>query len=222
MEEYHIVQSYRDLINLNILFIKGQISKTPYHHGPLALDSQESRETLIKMNELGFLSMDGQGPKPEAKHQQKTYISGFMKAELAKPFIKFIKKYPKINYLISFKSQDIKTNIRNWKEDFDNGFINSLTRKRTLDSEWENISFTTFKNVYYDELHGFEDYPNIMEIFETNEYIYLSLQMKSFCKKDKNPVYCDKDYLNNILITFLMGSNNHFGTDTDLSYLLTL
>jgi hypothetical protein len=200
--KYRKVRTFQDLINLNIQFIKGEIPGTPYHYGALSMDSQEQKDSLIRLNELGFFTMEGQGPMPEAKHQQKVYVSGFMNASLARPFIKFIKKYPKVQYLISFKSQDIKTNIRNWKENFENGFINGLTRKRLPDNEWDIITQTTFKNVYYDELHGFEKFGNIMYLFDQNEYIYIQIQLKSFCKKIES-VYCDKDYLNKIIIEFL-------------------
>jgi hypothetical protein len=222
-KDYNKVKTFQDLIDLNIRFIKGELPGTPYHYAALSMDSQESKELLIKINELGFLSMDSQGPKPEEKHQQKTYISGFMKASLSKPFIKFIKKYPKVLYFISFKSQDIKTNIRNWKEDYDNGFISPLTRKRTIDSDWNNISMTPFKNVYYDELNGFEKFGNIMYIFDQEDYVYINLQMKSFCKND-HPVYCDKDYIYNILIAFLNNGNSSFGKNktSDLYYLTHL
>jgi hypothetical protein len=222
--KYRKVRTFQEHINLNIQFIKGEIPGTPYHYGSLALDSQEQKNSLVQLNQLGFFTMDGQGPQQNNKGQQKVYVSGFMKASLAKPFIKFIKKYPKIQYIISYKSQDIKTNIRNWKENFENGFINGLTRKRLHDDEWENVSHTTFKNVYYDELHGFEKFGNIMYIFEQIEYIYLHVQLKSFCKGN-HPVYCNKDYLNNIIIEFLNQGHgtSHFGSRvSDMEYLIHL
>jgi hypothetical protein len=221
---YQKVRSFQDLIDLNIRFIKGEIPGTPYHYAALKPDSQQQMESLIRLNQLGFFTMDGQGPISSPKGQQKVYISGFMKANLAKPFIKFIKKYPKVQYLISFKSQDIKTNIRNWKENFENGFINGLTRKRTRSQEWDISTHTTFKNVYYDELHGFEDFGHILYLFDEEEYIYIHIQLKSFCKKQET-VYCDKDYLNGIIIEFLNGNGNSFGNykiNSDYLYLTHL
>jgi hypothetical protein len=110
----------KELQTTTIEFIKGNLTQTPNHYGPLEMDSQKLKTQLIKLNELGFITTGGQGSLDEKgfcektwidyygnkcgnhfyREQQKPNVSGFMKVSIildvmekiktTKPFIKYI------------------------------------------------------------------------------------------------------------------------------------
>ena len=63
-----------DIITLNVNYILGNIESSPYHQGALAPDSQQLTEGLVKLNELGFITVNGQGPLDETGFVEQTWI----------------------------------------------------------------------------------------------------------------------------------------------------
>ena len=72
MEEWKSSRSYEDLLRLNIRYIEGKINWAPYHkkpinHGPL-------KDDLIKVNELGFLTLGGQCAMDTSVEEKKLFL----------------------------------------------------------------------------------------------------------------------------------------------------
>jgi len=61
---YHLVQNYRDLLDMNVAFLSGDFQETFYHLGPVELETVPLLENLKKVNDFGFHSIEGQPAVP--------------------------------------------------------------------------------------------------------------------------------------------------------------
>lgn len=57
---FNEAKTYTGVLRLNTLFIKGTLKATPYHGGPLEIDSQKLINDLIQLHEYGLLTHNGQ------------------------------------------------------------------------------------------------------------------------------------------------------------------
>lgn len=57
---WYRASNFSDLIALNKEFIKGKLSVTPYHFGPLETDDKKFKNKLLKLHEYGLLTDNGQ------------------------------------------------------------------------------------------------------------------------------------------------------------------
>ena len=73
MISFKDVQTYRDLQDVNILFLQGKLKKTPYHLGPVDEETIPLLENLITINDLGFISVMGQPALDEIKFVDRTW-----------------------------------------------------------------------------------------------------------------------------------------------------
>lgn len=113
------VQSYRDLQDVNILFLQGVLKKTPYHYGPIDDETIPLLEKLVTINDLGFISVMGQPALDEIKFvdrtwerngqiygnwwyhvQQKSMIEGYLPKAYVEEFIDFMSNQPDYYYRI--------------------------------------------------------------------------------------------------------------------------
>lgn len=103
---WYEVETYDDLLKLNMEFIRGNLDMTPYHLGPLVIDVSSSNlmNNLIKLHEYGILTVDGQESLCEYNieknnkwysREQRGNISFYINIEdnleLAESFIKQLK-----------------------------------------------------------------------------------------------------------------------------------
>jgi hypothetical protein len=215
-ERYHSVRSFDELLKLNVEFIEGKIKWAPYHRkeytaGPLQQD-------LIKTNQLGFLTLGGQCAEDTPTQEKKLFLDGYLKTDLVRNFIKYLKQFPKIEYFIEFPNKEIKTNIRNWHNVYNvkenqSVYFNSLARvkKSPSDKEWINTDILPFRDISYITLNYWKGFDNIIKILK--DYAFVHIQHRSFHN------------LNNDIYTTLIGyfhsdqssykpkkkKENHFG-----------
>lgn len=189
------VNEYKDLVNLNVKFIKGELSQTPYHLGPLDSETLPLVEKLIKMHARGILTLEGQPGICEYKQfiphtwiqngqiegnwyvdcEQKSYISFCV--QKTNESLKFIRKILTSKELVVF-ALDISNNkvFSNTKGEF------NVTRERShseLD-KLESTQWTLFTNIH--ELHSsdiiriWNDYPQIQKILKKCFHVYVALK----------------------------------------------
>ena len=191
-DRYHSVRSFEDLLKLNVDFIEGKIKWTPYHQkeytaGPLQHD-------LIKTNQLGFLTLGGQCAEDTPTKEKKLFLDGYLKPKLVRNFIKYLKRFPKIEYFIEFpnnldlknqNTKQIKTNIRDWHNVYNakenqNVYFNSLARvkKSPSDNSWINTYILPFRDISYITFNFWKGFDNILNILK--EYSFIHIQHRSF------------------------------------------
>ncbi|KAF2229456.1 hypothetical protein EV356DRAFT_521087 [Viridothelium virens] len=59
-ELWDSTETYSDVINLNMKFLRGDINYTPYHLGPLDPETEPLVPDLLKLHEYGVLTITGQ------------------------------------------------------------------------------------------------------------------------------------------------------------------
>jgi len=177
------VRSFNELLKLNIDFINGIIKWTPYHQkeliaGPL-------KDQLIETNKLGFLTLGGQCAEDTPTQEKKLFLDGYLKPDLIRNFIKYLKQFPKIEYFIELPNKEIKTNIRDWHNEYNvkenqSIYYNSLARvkKSPSDQNWINTDILPFRDISYITLNYWKGFDNIINILK--DYSFIHIQHRSF------------------------------------------
>ena len=134
--------TYEEILQINTDFIKGILKISPYHNGPLEIDSQTVKDKLIKMHEYGLFTYDGQAGKagckylentktgPPMNYQQRSYSNFVVPMYIFKKIEKGLLKSPDTKMFSSTGS----TNFT--KKDFKNGEW-CVSRGITLDNKEE-------------------------------------------------------------------------------------
>jgi len=191
MEEYKKVKSYSDLVKLNVDFINDKINWTPYHQKPLE-NVGELKEQLLETNRLGFLTLGGQCAMETPNEEKKLFLDGYLDPKLVRNFIKYLKKFKKIEYFIELPNKSIKTNIRNWHNVFNvrenqTVYFNILSRTRNNTSEeWTNNDNIPFRDLTYITLNAWKGFDNILSILK--DFAFVHIQHRSFHNKS-NDIY---------------------------------
>jgi len=181
MELYEKVTSYDQLLDLNVKFINDEIKWTPYHQKPIE-NTGPLKQTLIDINQKGFLTLGGQCAVDTPTFEKKLFLDGYLDPKLVRNFIKYLKGFKKIEFFIEFPNKQIKTNIRNWKVNSENQafYFNSLARTRKSDQdEWTNTDVLPFKSISsYITSNFWKPYNNVISILKN--YAFVHLQHHSF------------------------------------------
>lgn len=111
---YEEASTFKNLLYLNIAFLKGIVNLTPYHGGPTDKQTTPLLSQLIKLNKKGFLSTNGQvgiisdftNPLDGVYYQenQKSFIRGYMHRSLSDKLEQFIQDKPFYMLIINNKS----------------------------------------------------------------------------------------------------------------------
>lgn len=112
------VKSYDDLLQANTRFIKGELKKSPYHGGPLEIDSQALIGKLVSLHtKLRIVTIDGQagvegcysrslfGKKTITQNRQKPYLNFYI--EKSNPHLQQIFSHLKNQPEILFSVFDV-------------------------------------------------------------------------------------------------------------------
>lgn len=188
-ELYKSASNYEDLIKLNIDFIEGRINWTPYHQQPYIPGPLQDQ--LVKTNRLKFLTLGGQCAEDTPTEEKKLFLDGYLHPDLVRNFVKYLKRFPKIEYYIEFLStKQIKTNIRNWHNHYNfqenqSVYFNSLSRVKQ-GNEWKNKDILPFRDLSYITLKYWNGFPNILKILQN--YAFVHIQHRSFHNL-KNDLY---------------------------------
>lgn len=125
MKVFNSIQSYKNLIDVNVAFLQGKVSKTPYLLAPVDTQTVPQLDHLIKINKAQFLSIEGQPALKTTKFvsktwqnqrgqqegnwwysmEQKPYISGFLPKKDLLSFIYFMKDHPEYYYQVIIHTQ---------------------------------------------------------------------------------------------------------------------
>ena len=205
MELYEKVTSYEQLLDLNVKFINDDRNLLLFHQKPIE-NTGPLKQTLIELNQKGFLTLGGQCAVDTPTFEKKLFLDGYLDPKLVRNFIKHLKGFKKIEFFIEFPNKQIKTNIRNWKVSGENQafYFNSLARTRKSDQEeWTNTDVLPFKSISsYITSKFWKPYNNVISILKN--YAFVHLQHHSF-HDTNNDIYT-------IINDFLKGrSNSQFG-----------
>jgi len=66
-DRWDSIKHYKEAIELNRMFIRGEMLSTPYHLGPLDEESDSLREGLLRLHDYGLLTT---GSQPHQVHPQ--------------------------------------------------------------------------------------------------------------------------------------------------------
>lgn len=234
MEYYDNVRTWRDLLDINIKFLNGEISETYYHVGPTDPETVPLLTNLRTINDLGFYSTSGQPglidhkftipeyndegqPNPYYKpglygdSEQKSYIEGFMlDDEVSDKFEIYLKKHPKFVYTCSIQS------TKEFRSTLPPGKMYNVTRERDYfdkpEDNWEH--YTNLQNNYLDE---YSDLENVDELLRKTKYFniasteygpQLSVEnlLLNFYKNDvlKVPIIYNKSYDNYKILSYAL------------------
>lgn len=127
MSKFETVQTYKQLLDTNIKFLKGEIEETPYHGGPVDTETLPLLEDLVMLNEKGFFTVSSQ-PSMKTKvfvdktwkkngiiqgnwwyeSEQKSYVEGYIPKDQLSEFQSFIKKTSECYYEVYiFEFRDV-------------------------------------------------------------------------------------------------------------------
>jgi hypothetical protein len=89
MEEFFAVETYKELLEVNKKFIRGEIEETPYHFGPLEADSQTLKDDLLALHDKDIFTVNGQaGAAGTSYDEWSDYAQGYVDQKQA-PYLSF-------------------------------------------------------------------------------------------------------------------------------------
>lgn len=192
--------SWDMVTHLYIKFLEGIIPATPLHLGPLLADTNDvGIRQLIKMNRLGFITVDSQPGLCEdfvnpmngksGKERQRQYISGFILGDLYENFVEKMEKNEDIGFIaVDSDGKYIKRHLPEWVPDADS--IPVTVSKFDKDREWTNESWVRVENFdYFPEKDGYgpfylSDFPDFEELHQwiAENTFYITLFAREFCQ----------------------------------------
>jgi hypothetical protein len=189
---YNNIDTYKDLIDVNIGFLENKIDDILYHGGPVDDETKPLLDKLIMINKNGFMSVEGQpgiilydkfinstwkyrgdicGSWYVSK-KQKSYISGFMEYKYINKFIDFIKQNNNYGcYIISNKKSMCKKRLL--YSSINRPHVITVEKKNyeihdLIISDWHDSGVCWYN---YDEIELFDKYPNIINILQQTCYL---------------------------------------------------
>jgi hypothetical protein len=256
------IKNFDDLVKQNVRFVKGDLDWAPYHNGPIIEDATESEvpgyeydkvlEGLVRVNELGFVSIWGFGPldnNPKEKdedgnicrQQYKSNFIGYVKRDKIEKFIEYIDKVPEIKYQVyDYLTKKIKSNIREKKFPYRRPIfflekatcseIGDLYKRLFPKLRVNKPAFNyeiprTFNKEYIEFTSG--DFSDRVQNIIKNDAVFVHVALKDFCQ-DTHPLYCDINFLYDKVAEALIYANGStsFGKvnslNKDINYLKQL
>lgn len=192
---YRRIKTYKDLLKANVAFLRGKISETPYHLGPIDEETIPLVNDLVKINEAGFLSIEGQPALVETDFvektwkypngriggnwwytiEQKPYICGFMPTSQLNPFLHFMKNKKDYYYQIVVNTIPSQLLATTFPEERYN-----VTRSRShkVKSELSRVKWTNDTNINNepeeDTRGNFDEYPICYKLLESTVYVIIA------------------------------------------------
>jgi len=118
---YQSVKTYRDLLNTNLLFLQGKVDATYYHNTPILQETVPLLTSLIKINDYGFFSTQGQpGTCTTGKsainnkqfiEEQRGYIEGYVPSQIAPALKSYLQKRKDIYFTMTLPDTTFTHNI---------------------------------------------------------------------------------------------------------------
>ena len=194
VEQWRGMTSFKDLQQLMIKFIKGEIYANPWHGGPLDDESEVIQPALLALNETGFISLAGQpgldavGDYPNGRFhcQQKPFIEGLIhKNLLAKVLTDLLTQ----GYRVHVSGKDTFNMYSNTNMDLSARFWVTRSAPEGTDDFEEETWFPVFSTwILVEVIREFctEEFYQVLE----NEYVVLGV-----CSMDIGPGSLEQDLL---------------------------
>ena len=172
---YREATTFKNLVCLNIAFLKGILNGTPYHHGPIDDETIPLLSQLIKLNKKGFLSTNGQpgiisdfiSPLDGIYYQenQKSYISGYIHKSLSVKLQWFIQEKPFYMVIINNKNKV-----------YDSVPVYKYNLTRYINLEDPNEPYDDHTNVWKDKYGAFTDFKryNVNSLLK-EDYVFVQI-----------------------------------------------
>lgn len=207
-DDWMYVNNFSELIKTNILFIKGILKTSPYHQGPLDVDSVPLIDKLVLLHKYGLFTTEGQSAScihktyiPKTKKyvniEQKPYLCFLMRNNNTNWH--FIHKHLFHNNLLVVMGTDLTKQGHYFHNITDSKY--NVTREQTDENKEQLQSnpwrmYTNFHPNYpandiIDMMSGDENkYHNLIPIY--TQCIYVSVAMKEYCKGDLEQLILDE------------------------------
>ena len=170
---YREATTFKNLVCLNIAFLKGILNGTPYHHGPIDDETIPLLSQLIQLNKKGFLSTNGQPgiisdftvDGVYYQENQKSYISGYIHKSLSDKLQWFIQEKP--FYMVI---------IENKNKVYDSVPVYKYNLTRYINLEDPNEPYDDHTNVWRNKYGAFTDFKryNVNSLLK-EDYVFVEV-----------------------------------------------
>lgn len=171
-EVYKDVKNFRDLLDINIKFLKGELPKTFYHVYKVDDETIPLLKDLIEINNYGFHSISGQPGTLEYDFYS-DYIKNYVSTEQKS----YIEGYIESQYVNSLKEHLDKSNVY-YTIQYGDFFISNMTkeyynvtREKEEDQEWEY--YTNLPNKPVENLL-LPDIPSIFNVLKDSALVNIA------------------------------------------------
>ena len=205
---YKETTTFKNLICLNIAFLKGILKVTPYRGGPVDNETIPLLSQLVQLNKKGFLSTNGQpgsinnftSPLDGVYYQenQKSFIRGYMHKSLSAKLQSFIQDKP--FYIVIINKKSIV---------YDSIPVPKYNLTRYINLEDPNEPYDDYTNVFknrYETYTEFDNY-NVNSLLK-EDYVLVELYSK---------VYGEGYSTEQLLLDFFNSVSNTVEIDTDFN-----
>jgi hypothetical protein len=195
------IKSYKDLIEANVAFLEGRVAGSPTHLGPVDQETIPLLKNLVKINKMGFITLQGQPSecyhekyikkiwiKTHGKYigdyfaqgQQKSYVVGILKRKYLKEFIDFFRNEKTYYYLIEGKEGLITTTFPEEYYNVSRDRINK-NKSEVKKEPWSNSSNISIEGSLGEYSSVQDDYNknNVKDIADT---FVITIAGSEYCK----------------------------------------
>lgn len=177
---YREARTFKNLVCLNIAFLKGILNETPYHLGKIDDETIPLLSQLIELNKKGFLSTSGQpgiisdfiSPIDGVCYQenQKSFIRGYMHKSLSVKLQWFV--YEKPFYMVI---------INNKNKDYDSIPVSKYNLTRYINLEDPNEPYDDHTNILKNKYGAYTDFEsyNVNSLLK-EDYIFVEIYSKVY------------------------------------------
>lgn len=177
---YREATTFKNLVCLNIAFLKGILTETPYHVGPIDNETIPLLSQLIQLNKKGFLSTSGQpgiisdfiSPIDGIYYQenQKSFIRGYIYKSLSEKLQLFIQNKPFYMVIVNNKSTE-----------YDSIPVPKYNLTRYINLEDPNEPYDDHTNVLKNKYLPYTDFKNYkVNSLLKKEYVLVQVYSKVY------------------------------------------
>lgn len=191
------VFTYADFVATGVAFVKNRLSRTPVYFGRLGEEAAPLLGDLVKINEAGVVTVDGQVGENEIhrmdngewyESQQKSYLIMWMTKRMAAAFVRYADRERPTGLVYVVRDPDTgrveKIGMPGKYRGEDDDFVYNVTRVRSAPTRvglrWQ--AWETPTNLWHNDddmiapCKEYDEFPNIMELVaRRGAYVELSI-----------------------------------------------
>ena len=180
---FRCARTYEELLKLNVKFLQGKISATPYHHGKIDEETVPLVKNLIALHKQAkMMTIEAQSGICDqgawGVSEQRPYLCAFVQKKTMMEILRYIRAWP-TKFVYTFTNgalRKVRTNM------FSKSF-NVTREKGPGKTQWELKT-----NLWSDE--NFEEYAELVK-----EYPHVNFQNVWYMKIAMNVPYCNNEDL---------------------------